>query len=50
MSLKVKMYVCEFAARSRENNHDVVREFLRRLTGLDIMGWFRHVGLCATHV
>jgi hypothetical protein len=35
-------------ARTRAGLEDAVDEALRRATPQDILGWFRHAGLCAT--
>jgi transposase len=46
---KVKTYLRHVAARTRGNLYDAVGDALHRVTDQDSMGWFQHVGLCATH-
>jgi len=47
---KVKGYLRRVAARSPDGVYDALGVALRRVTKHDILGWFRKVGLCATHV
>jgi hypothetical protein len=35
-------------ARAREQPYDAIGEGLRQVTPQDILGWFRHAGLCVT--
>ena len=37
------------AARSKETLDTALGEALERVTPQDIIGWFQHAGLCATH-
>jgi transposase len=46
---KVKTYLRRAAARSQESLYSALGEALERVTPSDIIGWFRHAGLCATH-
>src|SRR5262245_56658106 len=46
---KVKAYLRRVAARSQESLHTALGEALRHVTPSDIIGWFQHAGLCATH-
>src|SRR5271166_5802934 len=48
MFSKVKQSVRRAEARTRTRLYDAVGEALRRVTPQDILGWFRHAGLCAT--
>lgn len=46
---KAKQYLRRAAARSRGTLYDVLGEALELVTFKDILGWFQHAGLCATH-
>ena len=46
---KVKTYLRRVAARSKESIYEALGEALGRVTPQDIIGWFVHAGLCATH-
>jgi len=46
---KAKQYLRRAAARSRGTLYDVLGEALEHVTFKDILGWFQHAGLCATH-
>jgi transposase len=48
MLSKVKAILRRIGARSRGALYDAFGEALRQVTTQDILGWFRHVGLCAT--
>ena len=47
MFSKVKQGLRRARARTRAGLDDALGETLRRVTPQDILGWFRHVGLCA---
>jgi transposase len=49
MVSKVKAYLWRAAARTKGGLYDALGEALRRVTDRDILGWFQHTGLCATH-
>ena len=49
MFSKVKQGSRRAGARARAELYDALGEVLRRVTPEDILGWFRHAGLCATH-
>ena len=49
MFSKVKQGLRRAGARARAELYDALGEVLRRVTPEDILGWFRHAGLCATH-
>ena len=49
MFSKVKQGLRRAEARARAELYDALGEVLRRVTPEDILGWFRHAGLCATH-
>jgi transposase len=49
MFSKVKEFLRRVAARARGALYDAIGEALRQVTPQDILGWFRHAGLCATH-
>ena len=49
MFSKVKAYLRRVAARTQGTVYDALGEALRRVTDRDIIGWFHHAGLCATH-
>jgi transposase len=46
---KVKHWLRRAKARAKAELYDALGEALRRVTPKDILGWFRHAGLCATH-
>jgi len=48
MFSKVKEALRRFGARVEGQLYDVLGEALRQVTLEDILGWFRHAGLCAT--
>ena len=45
---KVKQYLRRAKARTVEKLYEVLGEALKQVSRLDIRGWFRSVGLCAT--
>jgi transposase len=49
MFSKVKEALRHAEARAKAELDDALGEALRRVTPEDILGWFRHAGLCATH-
>jgi transposase len=49
MFSKAKAYLRRAAARSKGGLYDALGEALRGVTDRDIIGWFHHAGLCATH-
>ena len=49
MFSKVKRLLRRAEARTKAKLYDAMGEALRRVTPKDIIGWFRHAGLCATH-
>jgi transposase len=49
MFSKVKEALRHAEARAKAELYDALGEALRRVTPEDILGWFRHAGLCATH-
>jgi len=46
---KVKQWLRRAGARAKDALDDALGEALRQVTPEDILGWFRHAGLCATH-
>jgi transposase len=46
---KVKTYLRRVAARSKDTLYTALGEALETVTPQDIIGWFQHAGLCATH-
>jgi transposase len=46
---KVKAHLRRVAARSKDSLYSALGEALESVTPQDIIGWFRHAGLCATH-
>lgn len=46
---KAKQFLRRVAARSRTVLYDALGQALEHVTAQDIMGWFQHAGLCATH-
>ena len=49
MFSKVKEALRRAEARVKDELYDVLGAALREVTLEDILGWFRHAGLCATH-
>jgi hypothetical protein len=49
MYSKVKKALAWAEARTKATRYDAMGEALRRVTPKDILGWFQHAGLCATH-
>ena len=49
MFSKVKQLLRRAEARTKGRLYDALGEALRRVTPKDIIGWFKHAGLCATH-
>src|SRR5512135_691602 len=49
MFSKIKQRLRRAEARAKAELYDALGEALRRVTPEDILGWFRHAGLCATH-
>ena len=48
MFSKVKQGFRRAESRTQDGLYDALGEVLRRVTFQDILGWFRHAGLCAT--
>jgi transposase len=48
MFSKFKGFLRRVGARAKEHLYDAIGEGLREVTVEDILGWFRHAGLCAT--
>lgn len=48
MFSKFKEFLRRIGARAKEPLYDAIGEGLREVTAQDILGWFRHAGLCAT--
>jgi transposase len=46
---KVKPFLRRVAARSRTSLYEALGQALEHVTAQDIIGWFQHAGLCATH-
>lgn len=46
---KVKAYLRRVAARTKDSVYIALGKALERVTPQDIVGWFQHAGLCATH-
>ncbi len=46
---KLKQWLRRAEARAKAQLDETLGETLRRVTLKDILGWFRHAGLCATH-
>ena len=44
---KFKEFLRRVGARAKEHLYDAIGEGLRQVTPEDILGWFRHAGLCA---
>jgi transposase len=50
MFSKFKEFLRRVGARARDDLYEAIGEGLRHITVQDILGWFRHAGLCATQV
>jgi transposase len=48
MFSKFKEFLRRIGARAKEHLYDAIGEGLREVNTQDILGWFRHAGLCAT--
>lgn len=48
MFSKFKEFLRRIGARAKEHLYDAIGEGLREVTIQDILGWFRHAGLCAS--
>ena len=48
MFSKFKAFLRRVGARAKEQLYDAIGAGLREVTDQDILGWFRHAGLCAT--
>jgi transposase len=48
MFSKFKQFLRRVGARAKEHLYDDIGEGLREVTAEEILGWFRHAGLCAT--
>jgi transposase len=48
MFSKFKGFLRRVGARAKEHLYDAIGQGLREVTAQDILGWFRHAGLCAT--
>jgi transposase len=46
---KAKQFLSRAAARSRTSLYDALGQALQQVKTQDIIGWFQHAGLCATH-
>jgi transposase len=49
MFSKVKQILRRAEARAEDQVYEAMVEAMRRVTPKDILGWFRHAGLCAAH-
>ena len=49
MFSKVKQGLRRAKARGKEELYEAMAEVMRSVTPEDILGWFRHAGLCAAH-
>lgn len=49
MYSKVKTLLKRIAARTTGDLYEAIGEALKEVTPEDIIGWFKHAGLCATH-
>lgn len=49
MFSKVKGVLRQVEARMKAELYEALGEALKRVSAEDILGWFRHAGLCATH-
>jgi transposase len=50
MFSKFKEFLRRVGARAKEHLYDAIGEGLREVTAQDILGWFRHAGLCASQM
>jgi transposase len=50
MFSKFKEFLRRVDARARDHLYDAIGDGLRQVTQQDILGWFRHAGLCATRM
>jgi transposase len=48
MFSKLKEFLRRVGARAKEHLYDAIGEGLREVAAEDILGWFRHAGLCVT--
>jgi transposase len=48
MFSKFKEFLRRVGARAKDHLYEAIGEGLREVTAQDILGWFRHAGLCAT--
>lgn len=48
MFSKLKGFLRRVGARAKDKLYEAIGEGLREVTEQDILGWFRHAGLCAT--
>jgi transposase len=48
MFSKFKQFLRRVGARAKEHLYDAIGEGLREVSTEDILGWFRHAGLCVT--
>ena len=48
MFSKFKEFLRRVGARAKEHLYDAIGDGLRQVSPHDILGWFRHAGLCAT--
>jgi hypothetical protein len=46
MFSKLKEFLRRVGARAKEHLHDAIGDGLREVTPGDILGWFRHAGMC----
>lgn len=49
MYSKVKALLRRIAARTKGDLYDAIGDALKQVTPEDILGWFKHAGLCAAH-
>jgi transposase len=49
MYSKIKKSLGRAEARTKARLYEALGEALRRVIPKDILGWFQHAGLCATH-
>jgi transposase len=47
MFSKFKEFLRRFSARAKDHLYEAIGEGLRQVTAQDLLGWFRHAGLCA---
>jgi transposase len=50
MFSKFKEFLRRVGARAKEHLYEAIGEGLKQVTDQDILGWFRHAGLCATQM